>query len=191
MTGTCQGCGRGSVTIDHRGVCARCALNGVFNYARGSTWPPQPPVGWTDIDWGDPPPLSRVPDPMERALADNEKKLARLKKFFAHAARREGNENESRAFALRIFKMLDLDTLPLRFLVMKNAEVRVIPTHLMKQPHNASVLRVVKAHQRQVFTESHRLKDDDGRKAIDKGWLAFDRHGYTVFVKLADVQVFF
>ncbi len=132
-----------------------------------------------------------APDPMQRALADNEKKLARLKKFFAHAARREGNENESRAFALRIFKTLEADALPLRFLVMKGAEVRVIPTHLIKHPHNTSVLRTVKAHQRQMFTEGHRVKDVDGLKAIDKGWLAFDRHGYTVFVKLADVQVFF
>lgn len=120
-----------------------------------------------------------------------ERKLEKLKKFFAHAARREGNEHESRAFAMRIFKMLETDALPLRYLIMKGAEVRVIPSHMLKTQYNASVLRTVKTHQRQVFVETHRLKNDDGRKAIDKGWLSFDRHGYTIFVKLSDVQVFF
>lgn len=138
-----------------------------------------------------PPPPPPPPKPAVKELTEDEKKLQRLKKYMAHAARREGNENEAKAFASRIFKMLEADLLPLRYLVSKGSEVRVIPTHLIKNPHNTSVLRTVRSHQRHMFSEMHRLKNDDGRKAIDKGWLAFDRHGYTVFVKLADVQVFF
>ncbi len=136
-----------------------------------------------------PPPPPPPPKPV--GPTEDEKKLERLKKFLAHAARREGNENEARAFALRIFKMLESEALPLRYLVSKGAEVRVIPTHLLKNKHNQSVLKVVRSHQRHMFTEGYRLKNDDGRRAIDKGYLAFDRHGYTVFVRIADVQVFF
>lgn len=178
MTGTCNLCGRGSVTIDLSGICSHCWAN------RGN-----PFRATFDESSIPPPPPPKVP--AKREPTPEERKLEKLKKFFAHAARRDSNENEARAFSLRIFKMLEEESLPLRFLVMKGAEVRVIPTHLMKHPHSQSVLRIVKAHQRQMFSETHRLKNDDGRKAIDRGWLAFDRHGYTVFVKMADVQVFF
>lgn len=196
MTGTCNICGRGSVTINASHICARCWVN---RAGRGHVQQPFNPGTFNPFEEDDdpfnepvtppPPPPPKVP--AKREPTPEEKKLEKLKKYFAHAARREGNENEARAFSLRIFKMLEGDSLPLRYLVMKGAEVRVIPSHLIKNPHNASVLRTVKAHQRNVFTEVHRLKNDDGRKAIDKGWLAFDRHGYTVFVKMADVQVFF
>ncbi len=182
MTGRCKKCGRGSVTIDNNGFCARCVMGGYgFN-------------PWTDHSPFDDEPVTPPPPPpppVAKGPTDDEKKLERLKKYLAHAGRREGNENEARAFALRIFKMLEAEALPLRYLVNKGSEVRVIPSHLLKNPHNQSVLKIVRSHQRHMFTEGFRLKNDDGRRAIDKGYLAFDRYGYTVFVKIADVQVYF
>jgi len=129
-------------------------------------------------------------------VTDDEKVLARIKKVLGIAARRVGNDGKSNEFeaiasARRLYLILADRHLPLRFLVMPGAEVRLLPTQFLKHPQRKSLLRKVPVRRRNVFTEAHRLKDKDGQEAIERGFLAFDRYGYTVFVKLADVQVFF
>lgn len=124
-------------------------------------------------------------------MTDDEKLLERIKKVLALAARRDRNEHEAHAAAVRLYLLLADRHLPLRFLVMPGAEVRLIPTEYLKHPQRKSLLKKVQVRRRNMFTEGHRLKDKDGQEAIERGFFAFDRWGYTVFVKLADIQVFF
>lgn len=129
-------------------------------------------------------------------LSPEEKTLERIKKILSSAGRRVGNDgrfndHEAAAAARRLFKMLEGGTLPLRYIVGKGAEVRLLPNQFLLHPDRKSVLKKVIARRRNLFLEGHRLKDQHGATAIEQGFLAFDRFGYTVFVKLGDVQVFF
>lgn len=124
-------------------------------------------------------------------MTPEEKTLDRIKKVLALAARRDRNENEAQAAARRLYLLLAERTLPLRFIVAPGAEARVVPTEFLLHPNRSSLLQKVTAHRRNLFTEAHRLKDKHGQDAMEHGFFAFERHGYVVFIKLADVQVFF
>lgn len=129
-------------------------------------------------------------------MTPDEKTLTRVKKILAHAARRvnndgTGNDHEAEAMARRMFKLLEEGTLPIRYIVNAGAEVRILPTQYRQHPNRKSLITRVVARRRNLFLEGHRLRDAEAAVAIEQGFLTFDRHGYTVFVRLGDVQVFF
>lgn len=124
-------------------------------------------------------------------LIDQEKSLARVQKLLALAASTV-NEHETALAVSRVVDYLEAHPLPMRWLVKKGTEVRLVPLTAMEDLRQAkAVIRKVALRKDNWFFEEHRVKDQkDTVLALSNGYIFFQRHGYAVFVPVRYVEVF-
>lgn len=124
-------------------------------------------------------------------LVDQEKHLAKVQKLLRLAASTV-NEHETALAVRKVLEFLEVHPLPMRWLVRKGVEVRLVPVTAMEDLRQAkAVIRKVALRKDNWFFEEHRVKDEkDTALALNSGYIFFQRHGYAVFVPVKYVEVF-
>lgn len=116
--------------------------------------------------------------------------IDRVKLLHARAAHPQTRPEEAATAHSVLIQMLNQHRPGVRYCYAKGAELKVVPTKARNQQHAKQLFKAVTAHRAGSFSESQRVLDAGvAGPALKRGYLAFGRYGYYVFVPLKAVQI--